>query len=74
MSGLAKYLLEEGNTVTGSDIEDSKYIKALKELGAKAYIGHDRNNVPQDATVVVSTAIRESNPEYVRAQELGVKI
>ncbi len=74
MSGLAKYLLEEGNTVTGSDIEDSKYIKALKELGAKAYIGHDRNNVPQDATVVVSTAIRESNPEYVRAQELGLKI
>ena len=30
MSGLAKYLLEDGHEVTGSDIEDSKYITALR--------------------------------------------
>ena len=74
MSGLAKYLLEEGHTVTGSDIQDSKYIKALKELGAITYIGHDKKNVPEGATVVLSTAIRKNNPEFVRASELGLKI
>ncbi len=74
MSGLAKYLLEEGNTVSGSDIQDSKYIDALRELGAKVYIGHCEDNVPKDATVIVSTAIRENNPELVEAKKLGLKI
>lgn len=74
MSGLAKYLLEEGHTVSGSDIEDSKYIDALRKLGATVHIGHNAENVPKDATVILSTAIRESNPELVRAKELGLKI
>jgi UDP-N-acetylmuramate--alanine ligase len=74
MSGLAKYLLEDGHTVSGSDIADSKYISALKELGAKVTIGHNAENVPAGATVIVSTAIRDNNPELIRAKELGLKI
>ena len=74
MSGLAKYLLEEGHTVSGSDIAESKYIDKLKSRGAKVYIGHNAENVPKDSIVVVSTAIRENNPELVRAKELGLKI
>lgn len=74
MSGLAKYLLEDGHTVSGSDITDSKYIKALRDLGAKVTIGHSAENVPDNATIIVSTAIRENNPELVRAKELGLKI
>lgn len=74
MSGLAKYLLEDGHAVSGSDIADSKYIDALKELGAKVTIGHRDDNVPDGATIVISTAIRENNPELVRAKELGLKI
>ena len=34
MSGLAKYLLENGYEVSGSDINDSKYIDKLRNLGA----------------------------------------
>ena len=74
MSGLAKYLLEEGHTVTGSDIQDSKYIDALRKLGAGVNIGHSADNVPEGAKVVVSTAIRENNPELIKAKELGLKI
>jgi len=74
MSGLAKYLLENGHTVSGSDIEDSKYIDALKKLGAKVYIGHNEENLPADATDVISTAIRETNPELKKAREFGLKI
>lgn len=74
MSGLAKYLLEEGHTVSGSDIEDSKYINALRDLGAKISIGHNADNVPKNAVVVLSTAIRENNPELIRANELELKI
>ncbi|MBR1776276.1 UDP-N-acetylmuramate--L-alanine ligase [bacterium] len=74
MSGLAKYLLEDGHTVTGSDISDSKYIDKLKELGATVTIGHSADNVPDGAIVVVSSAIRQNNPELVRANEMGLKI
>ena len=75
MSGLAKYLLEDGHTVSGSDIQDSKYIDALRSLGAKIYIGHNENNLSNDIdAVIVSTAIRETNPELVKARRLGLKI
>lgn len=74
MSGLAKYLLEDGHTVSGSDIADSKYVQKLRELGATVFIGHDAKNVPNDAIIIKSSAIRENNPEVVRAKELGLKI
>lgn len=74
MSGLAKYLLENGCDVSGSDIVDSKYIDKLRNLNAKVYIGQRAENVPEKATVVASTAIRENNPEMIRAKELGLKV
>ena len=74
MSGLAKYLLENGCEVSGSDIADSKYIDKLRKLGANVHIGHKEENVPSDAIVVASTAIRETNPEMIRARELGLTV
>ena len=75
MSGLAKYLLEDGHSVTGSDIQDSKYIDALRALGASVNVGHCEDNLPSDVdAVIVSTAIRESNPELIKARKLELKI
>ncbi len=74
MSGLAKYLLEDGHTVSGSDIADSKYLEPLRKLGAKIYIGHNAENVPDNAIIIKSSAIKDINPELIRAKELGLKI
>ena len=74
MSGLAKYLLENGYEVSGSDINDSKYIDKLRALGAKVYIGHNEDNLPEDCIVVASTAIKENNPEMQKARRLGLTI
>ncbi len=74
MSGLAKYLLENGCEVSGSDISNSKYIDALRELGANVFIGHDERALPDDCIVVASTAIKEDNPELVKARRLGLPI
>lgn len=74
MSGLAKYLLQNGCEVSGSDINDSKYVKGVRDLGAKVYIGHSEDNVPEDCIVVASTAIREFNPEIQKAKRLGLPI
>ena len=68
MSGLAKYLLENGCEVSGSDVCDSKYVQKVKGLGAKVSIGHSKDNVPDNAIVIASTAIRDTNPEIIRAK------
>lgn len=74
MSGLAKYLLELGCKVSGSDIKDSKYTKELEKLGANITIGHQANNIEKDMIVVASTAIKKDNPERLKAEELGLKL
>ena len=75
MSGLAKYLCENGHSVSGSDIEDSKYLNALRDLGANIHVGHKEENLPEDVdAVIVSTAIRESNPELIKARRLGLNV
>lgn len=74
MSGLAKYLLELGCSVSGSDIHESKYTKTIEQLGAKVSIGHNADNIQADMTVIASTAIREDNPEILKAKELGLKV
>lgn len=74
MSGLAKYLLQEGFEVSGSDINDSKYIDEIRNLGAKVYIGHEEKNVPEKCVVVASSAIKDSNPEIQKAKRLNLPI
>lgn len=74
MSGLAKYLVEAGFTVLGSDIKQNRNIVELEKLGAKIFIGHNRDNLPDNCIVVASTAIKEDNPELMKAKELGLEI
>ena len=74
MSGLARYLLQEGFSVSGSDVSDSKYFKQVKELGGRVFIGHDENNLPEHSIVVASTAIKETNPELIKAKKNNMKV
>lgn len=74
MSGLAKYLLKKGCIVTGSDVQENKYTRALKELGATVYKGHNENNISGTPMVVASTAIQDDNVEIVKAKKMNLKI
>lgn len=74
MSAIAKILLEMGYTVTGSDIKDSEVIHKLKQLGARVFDGHHRDNIQDAQAIAVSTAISASNPEVVAAREQGIPV
>jgi UDP-N-acetylmuramate--alanine ligase len=75
MSGIARILLARGATVSGSDAKDSRTVLALRALGARIEIGHDPAHLPEaPATVVVSTAIRATNPELAAARERGIPV
>ncbi|MGA2668438.1 MAG: UDP-N-acetylmuramate--L-alanine ligase [Ignavibacteria bacterium] len=74
MSGLAEYYLRNGYNVSGSDITDSNITNRLKNLGAKIFIGHSKNNISTFIdTVVYTSAVHEDNPEMIRARELNIK-
>src|SRR3954447_15048722 len=71
LSGIARILLARGLRVSGSDAKDSRTLTALRALGATVHVGHAAANVGDADTVVVSSAIRERNPELVAAHEQG---
>ncbi len=73
-SALAKILLCLGYSVSGSDIAESKYTKLVSSLGANVFIGHDEKNIQGNPKVVVSSAIKEDNPEIIKARRLGLEI
>jgi UDP-N-acetylmuramate--alanine ligase len=74
MSGIARVMLDRGITVSGSDAKDSSVVAALRAQGATVYIGHAAEHIAGVDTVVVSTAIRESNPELAAARAAGIRV
>ncbi len=74
MSGIARVLLARGSVVSGSDAKDSRTLAALRALGATVHVGHDGSHVDDVDTVVVSSAIRETNPELAAARARGLRV
>ena len=74
MSVVAELLAASGADVSGSDSKESATTRRLAAEGISVSIGHDARHVPADAVVVVSSAIRESNPELAAARERSQKV
>jgi UDP-N-acetylmuramate--alanine ligase len=74
MSGLALVAHALEASVTGSDRAESSYSERLRAAGVVPSIGHDASHVPEDAEVVVSTAIAEENPELAVARSRGQRV
>jgi UDP-N-acetylmuramate--alanine ligase len=72
MNGIAQVLLNQGFTVTGSDLKESQTVINLKQMGAKIFIGHNPKNVEGADVVVYSSAVKEDNPELKKAREMGI--
>ena len=74
LSGIARIMLARGVPVSGSDANDSPTLAALRSLGAQVTVGHRAEQVAGVDTVVVSTAVREDNPEVREAQRRGLRL
>ncbi len=74
MSGIARIMLAQGVTVSGSDVKESAVTTQLETLGARVFIGHAAQNQAGADVVVVSSAISSQNPELVEAQSRGAQI
>ena len=72
MRNLARLFLARGVEVTGSDLKDPQGVQELRALGATIATGHAGSNLGDADTVVVSSAIRDDNPELVAARRRGI--
>ena len=74
MSGIARLLIGMGHQVTGSDLRDTSNVASLREIGAKISIGHDESHLGNPDTVVVTSALWPTNPEYLLAKQRGIPV
>ena len=68
MSGIAEVLLNLGFEVSGSDLNDNAVTRRLQRLGAKVLQGHAAANIASADAVVVSSAVKDDNPEVIAAR------
>lgn len=74
MSGIAEVLFNQGYKVTGSDQSDTEVTKRLRGMGITVSIGHHPEHVVDASAVVVSSAIKKTNPEIQKAIELRIPV
>jgi len=75
MSGVARMFLAAGVPVSGSDARDSDTLRTLGAEGATVFVGQRPENLADDVqTVVISSAIRETNPELTAARARGLRV
>jgi UDP-N-acetylmuramate--L-alanine ligase len=74
MSGIARIMLARGTEVSGSDSAASAALDELAALGARVRAGHAADQIGDADTVVVSSAIRDSNPELAEARRRGLRV
>jgi len=74
MNGIATAFLQLGIPVSGSDRQDSPYLRALEAAGARVHLGHAADQLGDARTVVASSAIREDNPELAESKRRGLRV
>ncbi|MDR5172342.1 UDP-N-acetylmuramate--L-alanine ligase [Methylobacillus flagellatus] len=74
MSGIAEVLLNLGFSVSGSDLADNATTRRLAGFGARLHQGHAAENLGEADVVVISSAVKDDNPEVAAARERSIPI
>jgi UDP-N-acetylmuramate--alanine ligase len=74
MSGIAEVLVNQGFTVSGSDLAENRSTRHLRELGATIHQGHAAAHVQGADVLVVSSAVAAANPEVQAARKMRIPV
>ena len=74
MSGIAEVLHNLGYSVRGSDVAENANVLRLRALGISISIGHAEDNLGDAQVVVVSSAVKSTNPEVIAAKKRLVPV
>ncbi len=74
MSGIAEVLLNLGYTISGSDLGSNATTQRLQAAGATVHLGHAAEYMQGADVVVISSAVKDDNPEVVAAREKKIPV
>ncbi len=74
MSGIAEVLINLNFKVSGSDLASNATTQRLKGFGATLYQGHAAENIQGADVVVLSSAVKEENPEVIAARSRNIPV
>ncbi len=74
MSAIAEIMAARGHPVQGSDQKDGANLRRLAAKGITVFAGHDAAHLAGASAVVISTAVKETNPELKAAREAGLPV
>jgi UDP-N-acetylmuramate--alanine ligase len=74
MSGIAEILYNLGYKVSGSDISRGEVTEHLEKLGVTVHYAHRAENIGSANVVVISSAVKEDNPEIIEARRRGIPV
>jgi UDP-N-acetylmuramate--alanine ligase len=74
MSAIAEIMAARGIAVQGSDQKDGANLQRLAAKGIKLFVGHGAANLEGAASVVISTAVKDTNPELQAARSQGLPV
>jgi len=74
MSAIAEILHDKGFSVQGSDQKENANVKRLRAKGIRVFVGHDPSNLADAKYIVISTAVKDGNPELEAARAMGLPI
>jgi UDP-N-acetylmuramate--alanine ligase len=74
LSAIARVLLEEGYTISGSDRTESPLFDAITAAGARTFLDHAGEHVMGADLVIRSSAVPDDNPEVVAANNAGIPV
>ena len=74
MSGIAEVLLNLGFQISGSDLGSNAASQRLAAAGARVKQGHAAEHIAGADVVVISSAVKDDNPEVVAAREKNIPV
>lgn len=74
MSAIAHILIDQGHTVSGSDVQHNTLTAALEQRGALIHYAHDPVLVANADRLVATSAVRDDHIELVAARERGIPV
>jgi len=74
MSGIAEVMLNQGYSISGSDVAENANTVRLSTMGGTIHIGHNDSNISNADVVVISSAISDDNPEIIGARDRGIPV
>jgi len=74
MGGIAEVMHHIGYAVSGSDLQKNNMTRHLMDLGIRVQIGHTAEHVHGCDVVVISSAVKEDNPEVQLARARHIPV